>query len=128
LKNADSIKILLFIFLGISALILSCGSEGDDSGVTIVFKHGKIAGQTGHLGELIRKFQESNPGIKVKEEVLPSLTDQQHQFYVTNLEAGARTVIWDGTNQSGQKVTSGVYFAKLNTVRGQSVLKMSLPK
>ncbi|OGC77091.1 MAG: hypothetical protein A2Z27_01630 [candidate division Zixibacteria bacterium RBG_16_50_21] len=42
--------------------------------------------------------------------------------------AGARTVIWDGTNQSGQKVSSGVYFARLSTVRGQSVLKMSLLK
>ena len=42
--------------------------------------------------------------------------------------AGAKTVIWDGTNDSGGKVASGVYFAKLSTVKGNSVLKMALLK
>ena len=41
---------------------------------------------------------------------------------------GAKTVVWDGTNQSGQKVSSGVYFMRLSTVKGNSVLKMTLLK
>ncbi len=53
---------------------------------TIVFKHGKIAGDPEALKRLITKFEEANPDVKVKEETLPSSTDEQHQFYVINLE------------------------------------------
>lgn len=53
---------------------------------TIVFKHGKVAGDSDALRTLIRRFEEANPDIKVKEETLPSSTDEQHQFYVINLE------------------------------------------
>jgi spore coat protein A len=42
--------------------------------------------------------------------------------------AGAKSITWDGTNQSGQKVSSGVYFMRLSTVKGNSVLKMTLLK
>lgn len=76
--------------------------EGADEGpVTIVFKHGKVVGDPRPIRELIEKFEKENPGIKVVEETLPAATDEQHQFYVINLEGGsgefdvfALDVIW----------------------------------
>ncbi|MFQ5957651.1 MAG: ABC transporter substrate-binding protein, partial [Candidatus Brocadiales bacterium] len=41
------------------------------------------------IEELIRKFERQNPDIKVVEEILPATTDEQHQFYITNLEGRA---------------------------------------
>jgi multiple sugar transport system substrate-binding protein len=35
---------------------------------------------------LIEAFERQHPGVKVIEEILPTSTDQQHQFYVTALE------------------------------------------
>ncbi|MEW6409628.1 MAG: ABC transporter substrate-binding protein [Nitrospirota bacterium] len=52
----------------------------------MVFKHGKIAGDPEPFKKLLKKFEEENPGIKVKDEILPASTDEQHQFYVINLE------------------------------------------
>ncbi len=58
----------------------------EDDTVTIVFKHGKIAGNATPLELLIKRFEAENPGIRVKDEPLPATTDEQHQFYVINLE------------------------------------------
>ncbi|MCC6545154.1 MAG: ABC transporter substrate-binding protein [Nitrospirae bacterium] len=52
----------------------------------IVFKHGKIAGDPQQFRQIIERFESENPGIKVKDETLPASTDEQHQFYVINLE------------------------------------------
>jgi multiple sugar transport system substrate-binding protein len=38
---------------------------------------------------LLDRFQQAHPPVQIQEEVLPSSSDQQHLFYVTNLEAGA---------------------------------------
>jgi multiple sugar transport system substrate-binding protein len=54
---------------------------------TVVFKHGKIAGDPAHLRALLDEFERRNPGIAVKDETLPASTDEQHQYYVINLEA-----------------------------------------
>ena len=51
----------------------------------VVFKHGKVAGDPQRLEALLRQF-ERETGIAVKDETLPASTDQQHQFYVINLE------------------------------------------
>ena len=56
--------------------------------VTLVFKHAKHPRYTA-LSELIRQFETENPAIRVREEILPSSTDEQHQFYVINLAARA---------------------------------------
>jgi multiple sugar transport system substrate-binding protein len=77
------------VALVILSLLLSCNQQQESGTTTIVFKHGKVAGQTGHLSQLIDRFEQENPGLTVKEEILPSVTDQQHQFYVTDLEAGS---------------------------------------
>jgi multiple sugar transport system substrate-binding protein len=62
-------------------------SSGPQEGsVRLVLKMGKIFGGPSPLRRLLDQFEKENPGIRVKEETLPSSTDEQHQFYVTNLE------------------------------------------
>ena len=78
-----------FFFCVICFVLLGCSSQSDDcqkTAVTLVFKHGKIAGDPAEFRKLLRRFEEENPGIIVRDEILPSSTDEQHQFYVINLE------------------------------------------
>ena len=56
------------------------------SGTTIVFKHGKIAGDAAQFRRLLDRFEQEHPGITVQDETLPASTDEQHQFYAINLE------------------------------------------
>jgi multiple sugar transport system substrate-binding protein len=56
-------------------------------GVTVVFKHGKIAGDPKPFRELLDRFEQAHSGITVKEETLPASTDEQHQFYAINLDS-----------------------------------------
>src|SRR3989304_8373927 len=65
-----------------------CTPAGRDKerGTVIVFKHGKIAGDPMLFREILDRFERETPGIKVKDETLPASTDEQHQFYVINLE------------------------------------------
>ena len=74
--------ILLFLFF------ISCIQSSEDKGefTHLIFKHGKIAGDPELFTQLINRFERENPGIKVKDETLPASTDEQHQFYVINLE------------------------------------------
>jgi hypothetical protein len=44
------------------------------------------------------------------------------------LDAGSRTVVWDGTNESGQMVGSGTYFCRLVTDGTSTTRKMLLIK
>ncbi len=77
------------LLLGIF-LIVGCsrggGSPQTTGATVIVFKHGKMAGDPALFEKLMDLFEEDNPDIKVKDETLPSSTDEQHQFYVINLE------------------------------------------
>ena len=63
-------------------------SKGDGGPVEIVFKHAKISGTT-YLTSIVEEFEREHPGIRVREEILPSNSDDQHQFYAINLPAGA---------------------------------------
>lgn len=56
--------------------------------VTLVFKHAKHPRYL-FLTRLIQEFEAEHPGIRVREEILPASTDEQHQFYVINLAARA---------------------------------------
>lgn len=56
--------------------------------VTLVFKHAKHPASTA-LTDLIAEFEAAHPDIRVREEILPANSDDQHQFYVINLAAGA---------------------------------------
>lgn len=82
-------KILIAIAVLLSFPMLG-GCEARDAhkekSSVLVFKHGKIAGDPGLFREILDRFERENPGIKVKDETLPASTDEQHQFYVINLE------------------------------------------
>ena len=93
-------RIFLRIFLCLILLtfiLSSCKDEVAEKKVvakkaeitTIVFKHGKIAGNPQALLDIIADFEKQNPDIKVMDEALPASTDEQHQFYAINLEGKA---------------------------------------
>ena len=96
-----------YLFLAAGLLLFaSCGGStanknADSGAVTLVFKHWKVPGGEASMRTLVDRFEEENPGIRVVDEYLPASTDQQHQFYVTQLSAGssdfdvfALDVIW----------------------------------
>jgi multiple sugar transport system substrate-binding protein len=65
-------------------------SSGPPEGpVRLVLKLGKIFGNPEPLRRLLDQFAKENPGVRVQGEMLPSSSDEQHQFYATNLEAGS---------------------------------------
>jgi multiple sugar transport system substrate-binding protein len=70
------------------AILISCHSAQKSArdGTVIVFKHGKIAGDPAKFSLLLDEFEARNPGLLVRDEVLPASTDEQHQFYAVNLE------------------------------------------
>jgi multiple sugar transport system substrate-binding protein len=69
---------------------LGCGrgQQGDDP-LRLVFKHPRLLSREEPLRALLEQFQRLHSHVQVQEEILPSSSDQQHLFYVTNLEAGA---------------------------------------
>jgi multiple sugar transport system substrate-binding protein len=81
----------LLLLITISAALAGCTREPapDPSKTTIVFKHSKLFGDPAALQKLIAEFEQQHPDIHVRDETLPSSSDEQHQFYVINLEAGA---------------------------------------
>jgi multiple sugar transport system substrate-binding protein len=82
------IQFSLLLMFWLLPIIVGCSPsrEGMRDGTVIVFKHGKIAGNPEPFRRLLTRFERENPGIKVKDETLPASTDEQHQFYVINLE------------------------------------------
>ncbi|MFQ5949964.1 MAG: ABC transporter substrate-binding protein [Nitrospiria bacterium] len=85
LSRFTLLSLLLVFFCG------GCTTEGErpedrEDGVTLVFKHGKIEGDPAFFRGLLDRFEATHPGIRVVSESLPASTDQQHQFYVINLE------------------------------------------
>ena len=78
-----AVRVAVLLFL----LALGGCVQGQDSGpVTLVFKYARILGNADPLPELLREFEASHPGVRVKGEALPWASDDQHQFYVINLE------------------------------------------
>jgi len=79
-----------FIFFLLLFFAASCSQKDshlrDNGNITLVFKQGKI-GDPEPIKKLLEKFEQENPGTKVKEETLPASTDEQHQFYAINLES-----------------------------------------
>jgi hypothetical protein len=57
----------------------------------------------------------------VKGELVKTLIDE-------SVEAGTNHIMWDGTNQTGAKVSSGVYFSEARTAGQVKVNKMALVK
>jgi len=82
----------LVAYLAVAVALGACaprksnhGNEPISSESALVFKHFRIP-QGEYLSRWLAEFEKQHPGIRVKDEVLPASTDQQHQFYVTNLE------------------------------------------
>jgi multiple sugar transport system substrate-binding protein len=80
--------IILFLSVVLMVVLQACAGEGRQPGnnIVLVFKHGKIAGDPHLFRDLLTAFETENPGISIQDETLPSSTDEQHQFYVINLE------------------------------------------
>lgn len=75
------------VVLATLALWPACSPPPSGSGpVTLVFKHARILGQTDPLPGLLREFEATHPHVRVRSEALPWSSDDQHQFYVINLE------------------------------------------
>jgi len=62
------------------------GGQPERGPVTLVFKYARILGNADPLPALLRSFEAKHPGVRVKGEALPWTSDDQHQFYVINLE------------------------------------------
>lgn len=92
-------KITKLLVIAITAILVlaGCGSGGSSSSssskkkssskkvVTLVWAHG--VDQTGASAKIVKAFNDSHKYIKVKERVMPSSSDTQHQQYVTMLNA-----------------------------------------
>ncbi len=81
------------LILAFGLTLVGCGRErppGEGGGVRLVFKHGKLFGDPRPLEELLETFERRNPGITVASETLPASSDEQHQFYVINLEGRSK--------------------------------------
>src|SRR5262245_20616696 len=77
--------------LAVAAMVLlgGCGERVASPGpITLVFKHARLFGDD-PIPRLVKAFEARHPGVRVKTEALGSSTDEQHQFFVINLE-GAR--------------------------------------
>ncbi len=84
--------------LGLTGIVLvlgcvlaagGCGEHLPSGGpITLVFKHAKILGPSDPVPRLLREFEARNPGVRVRSESLTWSSDEQHQFYVVNLEGG----------------------------------------
>lgn len=81
----------LGIFLiGLSLGLASCLPMPQEAAPPrLVFKHPKLLSREEPLRALLNQFRQNHPAVDVREEILPASSDQQHLFYVTNLEAQA---------------------------------------
>ncbi|MBX3318960.1 MAG: ABC transporter substrate-binding protein [Nitrospira sp.] len=80
----------MFLLLWLAAAIgCTQSGEGTDRVPTVlVFKHGKLSGDGRVLSDLLRDFERQHEGVTVREELLPSDSDRQHQYYAMNLDGG----------------------------------------
>jgi hypothetical protein len=65
---------------------------------------------------------------KVKLEVFNILGQKVRTLVDQNMNAGTHQVVWDGTDQSGKSVGSGVYFYRLNADKSSLTKRMQLIK
>ena len=83
--RAAAARLLLAALLALPAA--GCGDRSvGDGPITLVFKHAKILGPADPVPGLLRRFEADHPGVRVQSEALTWSSDEQHQFYVINLE------------------------------------------
>jgi multiple sugar transport system substrate-binding protein len=75
----------------LAAPLAACGPTAPRGGARtqLVFKHSKLFGDPGAFRALLDGFERQHPGVAVREEALPSSSDEQFQFYAINLQAGS---------------------------------------
>ena len=77
-------RLLLVLWV---AVLSGCGGSALERGpVTLVFKYARILGPADPVPELLHEFEAAHPNVRVRGEALPWTSDEQHQFYVINLE------------------------------------------
>lgn len=80
-----------FFLLAVALVVAACTDDAAPPApgqpTTIVFKHSKLFGEPQAFDDLVKRFEQHNPGIRVRTETLPASSDEQHQFYVINLRA-----------------------------------------
>jgi len=70
----------------LAGALAGCAERPPSGEVTLVFKHARILGPADPIPGLLREFEAAHPGVRVRSEALPWTSDEQHQFYVVNLE------------------------------------------
>jgi multiple sugar transport system substrate-binding protein len=79
---------LLATVLAAAAVATGCEHTPPPGPARLVFKHARILGPDNPIPDLLREFEARHPGVRVTSEVLPWNADEQHQFYVINMEGG----------------------------------------
>ena len=81
--RATALVKVLFVLL----LSAGCAERPAEGGpITLVLKHARILGPADPFPSLLREFEAAHPGVRVRSEALPWGSDEQHQFFVINLE------------------------------------------
>ena len=73
-------RALLIVWAALGLSFTPDGDRSDDSNTVLLFKHGKLSGDEAVLSGLLREFERRHPGIIIREELLPSSSDRQHQY------------------------------------------------
>jgi multiple sugar transport system substrate-binding protein len=75
------------ILLAATLALAGCADGPAREGpITLVLKYARILGPDDPFPGLLREFEAAHPGVRVRGEALPWSSDEQHQFYVVNLE------------------------------------------
>ena len=75
------------VVIALAILLVGCTRGASErEPITLVFKHAKILGPADPVPALLRDFEKRHPGVSVKAESLSWNSDDQHQFFVINLE------------------------------------------
>ena len=86
--RARTSRLMGLLVLGCLLAATGCERRPSHGPITLVFKHAKILGPSDPVPRLLREFEALNPGVRVRSESLTWSSDEQHQFYVVNLEGG----------------------------------------
>ena len=65
---------------------------------------------------------------QVKADIYTVFGEKVKTLFTGVQQGGAHSLTWDGTNQSGQKMSSGMYYLRIEAGTYRSVLKMTLLK
>ena len=68
------------------------------------------------------------PGGRVKLDVYNILGQKIKMLVDKDMPAGSHQVVWDGTNDAGNLVSTGLYICKIKTTTGVKTRKMLLQK